>query len=67
MDIKTFNACLIAPVFYYLGFILYLLSAFGIYAALSNTPAFLVLACILFVTAHNSFRFGKKLRDEAET
>jgi hypothetical protein len=63
MDIKNFDSVFIAPVFYYLGFVLYVISAVSGAAALAKDPAFLVLSGIFFVMAYNAFRTGNKLKN----
>lgn len=69
MTMQNFNKAfavpiIVAPVFYYLGFVLYVLSGLSGFAALAKTPSFLIVSAIFFVMGYNAFRTGRKLRDQ---
>ncbi len=62
MLLNQLNAVLIAPVFFFLGCVLFLLTFLCLLGFLMLDPSFLMIACIMFVLGYNSFRFASMIR-----
>ena len=62
MKPSDFNTHFVAPVFFFLAIVLFLLSLLFIWSAYSSHAGFIVVACIIFVLAYNLMIFGWKKR-----
>jgi hypothetical protein len=58
---EIINTTFVAPVFFFLSFVLGVISVYSVLHAAEH-PNYLVLGCLMFILAYNSFRFGKKIK-----
>ena len=66
MKIEDLNQMFAAPIFYFLGSILFVFAALCMAATVIKSTSYVVLSCVLFVLGYNSFRIGGKIRTEEE-
>ena len=58
---EAINAALIAPIFFFLSFVLGAVTVACVWHA-REYPNYLVLGCLMFVLGYNAFRFAKKMK-----
>jgi hypothetical protein len=56
---EALDTMLIAPVFFFLSFVLNVMMIYGILHT-ARHPNYLILGCLLFILGYNAFRFGYK-------
>jgi hypothetical protein len=55
-----------APIFYFLGVILFIFAVLAMLGAVAKHPSYIVLSCLLFVFGYNSFLIGTKIRTSSK-
>lgn len=63
MNAKHLVTHFAAPVFFYLGFVLFFVAGMCVLAFMSKDPSFLVMGLIMFILGYNSWSFAKLCRE----
>jgi hypothetical protein len=58
---EAINAALIAPIFFFLSFVLSAVTVACVWHA-RGYPNYLVIGCFMFVLGYNAFRFASKMK-----
>ena len=63
MNTRHFTRNFVAPVFFYLGLIMYFFTAISLIAAAAGGPEFFVVGGILFLLGYNAWSLAKGLKE----
>jgi hypothetical protein len=66
MKITDLNVIFAAPIFYFLGIILFIFAALGMFATVTKSTTYVVLSCLLFVLGYNAIRIGNEIKTDHE-
>jgi hypothetical protein len=58
MNARMLTSTFVAPVFFFLSLILFLLTGIFLVAAAASSSGFIILSGLLFILGYNAFRFG---------
>lgn len=62
MNTKHLTRNFVAPVFYYMAAVLFLVAVMCVLAFMSTDPAFLVAGLVMFLLSYNSWDFAQSMR-----